>query len=165
MSLVINLTEWALIYVTLKMPNVSNESLDIEITGKREKSIPWKKSEEIIRKSRSDRHTTYEKYSRSFNEAFLIKLKNSTFGCYIDVFNPQQDQNTNENKLEITQWELKTSVRFGKNNGFIDNGFDYLKRIIAEEKPVKMENLVEMIKFLRLDTIYVSYRFVCFMSR
>lgn len=128
----------------------------------RYKSVLWTQIEKTIRNSRETRSSLHGKYSRSFNEAFLLKMKRSIFGCFIDIFNSQQNQDEAKNiiKLSIVDWEMKSYspqdlARFEKNNEFVLNGFQYLRNIISEGKPVTLHRFMEINKYLRLEANYV----------
>lgn len=128
----------------------------------RYKSVVWTPQEALIRKSREKRHSQQDKYCRSFKQGLLLKLKSSIFRCFIDVFNSRQhqDEELNKIKLAILNWEMKSYSsqdfeRFRKNNEFIQNGFEYLKKTIEEGKRVTLNHFMETPKYLRLEATYV----------
>lgn len=134
--------------------------------NKQYEAVTWIENEYQIRKSRSAREAIQNKYTRSFFEVLQLKLKKSIFRCYIDIFNAAQTQNhaLNRTKLEIADWDMKTYQpkdfeRFEKNNDFMENGTKILRYLIGNNIPVTLKYLNHNIKFLRLDSIYVSKKY------
>lgn len=138
-----------------------------------EEVIPiWTEFEKTKKMSRLKREEIHNKYIRKFSNAILVKLKSSIFGCFLDIFNIQQRQDDvlNNLKLAITEYEMnsygkKDFDRFDKLNNFIENSFQYLKRIINEEKPVSYAYLKNDIKCLKLNDFYVRQSVITYINK
>lgn len=139
---------------------------NINSNGNDEEKInnPWTEYERSKLEDRSKRQCMYDKYTRTFNSAFTLKLKESVFGSYLDIFNSQQnsDKDFIHLKLDITMFDMRNFTekdidRFQRNNDFIDGGYEYLKNIIHEEKPVSFDYLRNDMKSLKLNSFYVSF--------
>lgn len=123
----------------------------------------WTEFERTKLQTRSKRQRMYNKYTRTFNESLILKLKDSVFGSFLDIFNLQQnsDKDFNNLKLDITEFNMRSFTekdidRFHRNNEFIDDSYEYLKHIIKEERPVSLDDLVKSMKCLKLNSFYVS---------
>ncbi|VEN64651.1 unnamed protein product, partial [Callosobruchus maculatus] len=125
--------------------------------------MKWSNEEEVIRINRNRREDWYSKYELNFSEGFDMTLRKTVFGEYVDTFNWQQEQDSylNENKLLITNYQMKhftskEKEKFEKNNMLFDDSLDLLIDTINKREIVEDGWLKRSLEGVRLLNFYVT---------
>ncbi|VEN64649.1 unnamed protein product [Callosobruchus maculatus] len=125
--------------------------------------MKWSNEEEVIRINRNRREDWYSKYELNFSEGFDMTLRKTVFGEYVDTFNWQQEQDSylNENKLLITNYQMKhftskEKEKFEKNNMLFDDSLDLLIDTINKREIVEDGWLKRSLEGVRLLNFYVK---------
>lgn len=125
--------------------------------------LNWTPEEKLFRQKPKFRSKTLKGYEVSISKAILIKFKRSCFGTYLDSFNcnQHQDKFLNDNKLNITKWNMKdfTSVEmnmFNENNNASDNLFSLLIKAVKETDCITWSFLYNHLCTLRIMDFHVD---------
>ncbi|KAF2887973.1 hypothetical protein ILUMI_18200 [Ignelater luminosus] len=126
-------------------------------------NLNWTPQEKLFRQKPKFRSKTLKGYQVPISKAILIKFKRSCFGTYLDSFNCKQHQDKflNDNKLNITKWDIKnfTSVEmniFNENNNASDNLFSLLIKAVKETDCITWSFLYSHLCTLRMVDFHIT---------
>lgn len=156
----------------MSMYSMSNSKHDLkmdsekvqEIRELRRKKLEWSLEEKSFRSRQAFREKDWGERKFSFSACADAVFRESVFGVYLKSMNEKEthDRFLNENKLEITQWDLtrysdEELKEFAEKNLLTDDMYDLLLNAVKTLEVIDWDYLYKSLISLRLSNCNVMF--------